>query len=337
MTGTSVGFDGTIGEPEWAATARYWGSMLPIVAGKGDWAVSVNSGATLTVNVAAGTRYAHGIRTVLASGTSLALTAAPATLGQSRWDAVILRTNWSANTVTLMSVDGVAGAGAPMVLPAGLNDNPGVTHDHVLALVQVTNGQPLPTSVQNRRYWPTKWHLANAVTELPPASAGLYGTGVKLLDGTEYRCLTDSGGSPTWVREGGNVQVFTQAAVITTGANFTAGSMTNRAVLINNNLVQLDLMVRRLSSAITAANGSGNFADTLIGTIAVNLRPDQQIDFPLLYEGGSSAVEVIGMSVIDPDGKWTLKAGTPGQDLQPSSTVGHISLHGSILFGRQGS
>jgi hypothetical protein len=182
MTLTTVGFDGSVTEAQWAAMSRNVGSPLPVVLGINDFAVSINASATRTVTVATAPNGAmrHGLLTTSDAVASVVLDDVTTT-GQSRWDAIVLHSDWSTNTVTLTKVNGVAAAGAPQVLPSGLANTPGTTHDQVLALVQITYGSTIPTAIQDRRQWQGKTHYGSTLASLPPATAGLYGTSVVLL------------------------------------------------------------------------------------------------------------------------------------------------------------
>ena len=52
----------------------------------------------------------------------------------------MIRRDWTAHTATIMKINGTPGVARPAVLlPAGVNDSPGTTHDQVLALVPVMN------------------------------------------------------------------------------------------------------------------------------------------------------------------------------------------------------
>lgn len=200
MAITNVGYDGTVSDVEFAQLSQHTGALVPVVCGFNDFAVSVNTGGTLTCNVAAGSAEAPGVLTK-SDATASVVFDSVTTTGQTRWDAVVLRRNWSTGTSTLVVVKGTASAAAPQVLPSGVDLTLDSAVDQVLALVQITNGLTLPTKVVDYRLQGSKVFTAPAPSALPPASLALYG--MEAAVGNErYRCLTDSGGSAAWVGVG---------------------------------------------------------------------------------------------------------------------------------------
>lgn len=221
MAITSIGFAGSVGAVEFAQLAVHQGALYPVVCGKDDLAVTANPGGTLTCNVAPGASAGQGVKTT-STATEAVTFSAVVTPGQTRWDAVVLRRSWaSTGSAALVVVPGTAGAGAPMVLPAGVDDSLNSTHDHVLALVQITYGNTVPTQVIDRRLQGSKVFTAPALTALPPASAALYGMEAALPTGDRYRCRSDSGGSPAWVSDVRNQKGTTAAITLAAGAAST--------------------------------------------------------------------------------------------------------------------
>lgn len=336
MAITNVGFDGTVGETEWAGYAKRLGAPLPVVLGRTDYAVSINGAATLTVSVAAGSRMAHGVKTTSDAVASVVLDAVT-TSGWTRWDAIVLHTDWTTNTVTITKVNGTAALAAPQVVPSGLVLNPGVAHDQVLALVQVTYGQSLPTAVIDRRLLASEVVTAPTLAALMAPTSGMYGMQAELLDGTRYRCLVDSSNAPTWARDFGVVVTYTDASVITPAANWVIGSpLINQCTIVNGTSVQLSLSMRRLGSSISIGT-NGNFPNPSIGTLQPGLRPDVPTYAAMQYLNPGGFM-LGGMVSIDPSsGAVLLESGTPGQDLAATSGGGNYSLRASISYVRQGS
>jgi hypothetical protein len=122
--------------------------------------------------------------------------------------------------------------------------------------------------------------------------------------------------------------------VIVTATNWTAASpLVQRGLVIGNSVVQVDIMVRRVTSNLTSTS-DGNFPNTPIGTLGTALRPDIVTPFQLLYIGGSSLVGLQGMATLDPDGTLTLQSGAPNSSLPARSTSTDYSIRASITFGR---
>lgn len=133
MSFTSTGYDGSVNEAVWGATAPYYGSD-PGVLGVGDLRVSL-AGDNL-VSVAAGVAYGWGITDRLTVPEALPLERP--TDGR-RYDAIVARRDWTTNTTTLTVVAG----GSERIVPP-LRSNPGESADQALALVHVTPpGNPL--------------------------------------------------------------------------------------------------------------------------------------------------------------------------------------------------
>lgn len=200
MAITNVGFTGPVTAANFALMSQHQGALWPVVCGKNDLAVTTNPGATLTCTVAPGSSAGQGVLTT-SSATESVTFGAVSTPGQTRWDAVVLRRNWaSSGSASFVVVAGTAAASAAMVIPSGVDLVLDSTHDHLLALVQITYGNTVPTQVVDRRLQASKVFTAPSVGALPTASVALYG--MEAVVGTaRYRCLSDSGGSPAWVGE----------------------------------------------------------------------------------------------------------------------------------------
>ena len=56
-----VGFTGSVDESEWAVLSSGLGAALPVVLGRYDYAVTINTGGGLGVNVAPGGAIAAGV------------------------------------------------------------------------------------------------------------------------------------------------------------------------------------------------------------------------------------------------------------------------------------
>lgn len=200
MAITNKGYDGPLSDTDFAQLSQHIGSLVPVVCGRDDFAVTVNVGGTLTCDVAAGSAVAPGVLTISDATASVAFDAV-VTTGQTRWDAVVLRRNWSTGASTIVVVKGTAAAGAPQLLPSGVDLVLDSGLDQVLALVQITYGSTIPTAVADYRRQASKLFLVPSTAALPPPSLAHYGMTVELSNGDRYKCLTDVGGSPAWVNQ----------------------------------------------------------------------------------------------------------------------------------------
>lgn len=143
MAITSYGYDGTVLEAGWAKLSGYLGKTYA-VGSTADWLVTAVAGSDRTVKVAVGDGFGRGVLDV--SNTEVTLQAAVLASGV-RWDTVIARRTWATNTTVFLIITGTA----TLAIAAGLNANPGVVDDQVLALVQITAGQTVPTEVIDLR------------------------------------------------------------------------------------------------------------------------------------------------------------------------------------------
>ena len=262
------------------------------------------------------------------------------TAGQTRWDAIVLRRDWSGSgSVSLTKVNGTAAAGAPMVVPT-LNDSPGVLHDQLLAMVQITNGSTLPTSIDPRRAWGTKVFTVATVSALPTPSLILYGAEFALVDGTRYRACSTLQITRGLTRRGSGKQ-----REITTGI-FVAGSvatgwgvadLTSRAFINDSTgLVQLDLQFRRSGATITPNATHGD------------IDPDVTVAHPGSRTGSHSVRGAIHHAVRDSHRCPGVllpgcdrhrrghqpRNGTAGAPLA-TRAAGDVSLRGSISYTRK--
>lgn len=290
MAESTIGFDADTGlaEAAWANLSVFTGNRLPIVSQAAS--KQVVAGATsMTVDVQNGISAASGVRHDITTVTNL--TIAPVTLaGASRWDAVVLRYDWSTNTGSLLVVPGTASVGAPEVAPT-LNSTPGVRYDQILALVKATNGSTSLT-IRDKRLWGSPSYTASTVAALPPAAGVPYGTSVYVVDTkTLYRCLLSSG-SLTWQAEAPANVVLTGTQVISAAPNWSLTQSSGGSVLLPcrgmynaaSGMVQVDLQMRRNASTISPFSNPGGVPVAPVGTLAATLRPDADV-VPMPFTG----------------------------------------------------
>lgn len=257
MTITNIGYDGTVSDLGFAQMQQYAGVKLPVVAGLPDFAVTINAAATRTCNVAVGSAYAPGVLST-SDAVESAVFDVVSTTGQTRWDAVVLRRDWSTGTsttgTTVVVVKGTAAAAAPMVLPSGVDQILDSGLDQVLALVQLTNGQLLPTAVVDRRLQASKVFTAPSVAALPTASTALYGMEA-IAAGVRYRCDLVAG-SPAWIGETPSVQVVSSDSGFPTATT----NATTATVVIDRFTIPASPFARTaqlVSSAYVVVNPAG--------------------------------------------------------------------------------
>lgn len=190
MAITSIGYDGSVNETQWAKMIPLVGSSNYGVAGPDDFKVTPHATMDRGVNIAVGSAWGYGVYDTSNSTVSLQ----GATVGSgSRWDLVVARRNWS-GTGGVTSVVIVQGT-ATRALPAR-NTTPGTLDDQPLALVQFTAGQSAPTAVVDLRCWSRNGGLVArddlALTYLKEPGASI------MINGTQWNCEMDQNGNPSW-------------------------------------------------------------------------------------------------------------------------------------------
>lgn len=147
MAITSIGYDGSVDEFNWALLAPVLGHRYGVI-GAADWRVSAVPNVDRAVSVNVGVGFALGVR----DDSTTAVTIGPfdVAVGTPRWDMVVARRNWTTNTTTF---DKIKGGGAA-TLPTYKAYSPGSPIDEQpLALVQITPGIQTPTAIRDLRIW----------------------------------------------------------------------------------------------------------------------------------------------------------------------------------------
>lgn len=313
MANFVTGFTGSVNQVEDSLRSQFQGNAVAVVDYQA-LRVTPNTTGTRTVNVAGGVSWSHGVRAVL-DPTSVSLDAVTV-LNQTRWDAIVKRTDWNAKTVTVMAVKGTAAVNAQKLLPAGVQDKPGDVHDQVLALAQTTYNITVPTAVENRRLWANKTLSSDNLASLP-LRPSLYGAEA-LVAGVRYRLGEDASSNLAWLLADG-YQVSTGTAVLTTAAGFDASIQTIRGMYNpTTGDTQLDISLRHSGPDVGADGSHGNFADLLMATIQQPFRPDISLPTVGGYKGRTSTGAVFEFPFggsLGTDGRLILESGTPGVDL----------------------
>lgn len=137
MAITCVGFDGTYNETALRMTSHFFGSRF---AAEG-WIPSRVTGVDRTLRLGTGMVHGHGVTATNTAPIDVQL----ATLGAgntSRWDLIVLRLNWTANTATPTIIQGIPNLSGPTI-PAGAktadSDRDAGEADIPLALAQAVN------------------------------------------------------------------------------------------------------------------------------------------------------------------------------------------------------
>ena len=193
MAITSVGYDGTVDEQDWASLSPASASRPGVVWGAGPQIVG---NVDRTVRIAPGKLYGWGVLDY--NSANVDLQADPVTSG-SRWDTVVLRRDWQPTPgggSTLMLLKGTSSAS----YSSQLQNNPGVLADQPLCIVRVQAGLTTIQELIDKREWQQDVSF-RATSGLPVSALWAYGDkvlvspqdgyGIDLAvrrggDGTEY-------------------------------------------------------------------------------------------------------------------------------------------------------
>lgn len=166
MAITSVGYDGTVDEVQWAKLHPATSSRPGIV---NDSFAIIVTGATRTVRMPAGSWYGFGVYDT--SDTNVDLVGTAVSSG-TRWDTLVLRRDWTTNTSAFMLLAGTS----TKAISASVQNNPGVVADQVLYLVRFDSALAEAQELADlREYGRTMMFFSDGASGFPDASRYLYG------------------------------------------------------------------------------------------------------------------------------------------------------------------
>lgn len=190
----SVGYEGTVDEPQWARLMAYAGGRQYGVIGEGDWKVTPGT-ADREIRIAPGSGFGSGVLDRTTAAASLTL---PAPASGSRWHLIAVRRDWQNN---LSSFDSIAGSTTTAQIPIR-QTTPGTSDDQPIALVRVQAGQSQVAEVRDLRVWGGDGG-AFAVDDLVRQYLNRVGTHVR-INAVDWDLTLNVLGSPTWVASGDN-------------------------------------------------------------------------------------------------------------------------------------
>lgn len=159
MAITSVGYDGTINEVQWASMISKVGMSAYGVADVPSWKVTAVPGVDRTVSIAAGVGWGYGVYDVSSTNVTIQLDTVSS---GSRWDLIVARRDWTGTggVTTFAKVNG----GTAKIIP-GRTTGPGVVDEQPIALVQIIAGQSQPGTIVDLRCWSSNGGMAAASEE----------------------------------------------------------------------------------------------------------------------------------------------------------------------------
>ena len=274
MAFTSIGYDGSVNEKQWAELIPSAGSSAYGVTEADDLKVTAVPGQPLTVSVASGSGWGHGVLDTETANTTIAC---EAITSGTRWDLIALRRNWQPLAGGPTSVVKVTGT-STKELPGGRKVVPGVEDDQPLALVQWTAGQTQPSAIVDLRCWAGNGGLV-AVDPMVKLYLNKIGTRVS-LPGSEWKLMVGDNDLPTWVELG----AATNHLPIQVNNYSITGSIDSEVVGTRRR-VTVDLNVSRTGPDIAISTSFAGFGPIL--PIAVRGTATQKY-VPVSLSGGDS-------------------------------------------------
>lgn len=262
----SVGYEGSVDEPDFARLMAYAGGRQYGVIGEGDWKVIAGT-ADREVRIVPGSGFGSGVLDRTTEAASLVL---PAPASGSRWHLIAVRRDWQNNESVF---DSIAGSTGTAQIPAR-ETTPGTKDDQPLALVRVQAGQSQVVEIRDLRVWGGDGG-SFAADELVLQFLSRLGTRVR-ISGVWWTRVLDALGNPQWssFREPSR-GVFVGATANVGGAS-PAGTVT----------VAHDLGVTPTTVIVTDRNAGAAPASRKVVLVVANAA---QIQFAV-YNNGSLLV-----------------------------------------------
>ncbi|HSU47268.1 MAG TPA: hypothetical protein VLJ40_10175 [Arthrobacter sp.] len=214
MAITSIGYDGSIDETQWAQLVPVVGAAEYGVLETTDWRITASTTTDRGVKVGVGSGWGYG---VLDTNTTTITLQGDTVSSGTRWDMVVARRSWggAGGATSFVLIKGTAA----MQLP-NRNTDPGTLDDQPLALVQFTAGSTAPTTIIDLRCFARNGGVV-AKDEL--ALDYLRHAGAKITIGsTVWSRDLDVNGSPTWnTSNTSTIPLFGARASITGGVSDT--------------------------------------------------------------------------------------------------------------------
>jgi hypothetical protein len=131
----TTGFEGTVNDAEFARLLATAGPRY-LAQGSADWAVTP-TGVARQVSIAAGVGRLLGVRHETTGATTV--TNATNSSGSDRYDIIVWRGDWTANTVTATAITGTPGAGIPAAITKSLLTT-GAVYDGPICVCKTVSG-----------------------------------------------------------------------------------------------------------------------------------------------------------------------------------------------------
>lgn len=196
MAITSVGYDGTVDEVQWASMVSKVGGYEYGVDKAGDFAVSQSAG-TRMITIAAGLAWGRGVMDISDAASVIQLDAV--TTG-SRYDLIAIRRAWGPVNGGPSELVVIKGTSAK-TLPANRHSNPGVSDDQPLALVRVQSGSASIPEIIDLRVWGRNGGQLFAKNDLVRSYLATVGTELNVA-GVLWQYVPSTNGTAAWIKHG---------------------------------------------------------------------------------------------------------------------------------------
>lgn len=294
MAITSVGYDGTVDEVQWASMVSKVGGYEYGVDKASDFAVTQSAG-TRMISIAAGLAWGRGVMDISDAAAVIQLDAVAT---GTRYDLVALRRSWGPANGGPSELVIIKGTSAKAI-PAGRNTNPGVSDDQPLALVRVQAGSASIPEIIDLRVWGRNGGRLYAKNDLVRSYLTSVGTEIS-VDGTLWQRIVAANDVASWLKLG----TINDTGWIRTTSGFQSGwGGANRYIeyRVKNGLGFLRINFQRTSSTPI---GSADIVNQHIANVPTAATPVGSDWYPLT----SGVAGGLAAGVVSPNGKLALTA-----------------------------
>lgn len=264
MAITSVGYDGTVDEVQWATMVPKVGGYEYGVNGAGDFAVSQVAG-TRMISVAAGLAWGRGVMDV--SDTAAVIQLETVATG-SRYDLIALRRSWGPANGGPSEIVVIKGTSSKAI-PSGRQANPGVSDDQPLALVRVQAGSASIPEIIDLRVWGRNGGQLFAKDDLVRSYMNSVGTEI-CVGSTEWQRIAGANNVAEWINRGQRNDTGFQSIKTGSASGWSVDYIRYRA---KDGLVELLIVFTRTGGDIQVP-ANGNLGNELIATAPAVAAPD---------------------------------------------------------------
>lgn len=189
----SVYYDGNVTETDRAQNRT--GAPDYGVYGPDDFKVTAHPSIANAVIVKAGKAHGHGVTDILE--TDAVVNCTPLSVGQSRWDLIVVRRNWQPSLGGPSTLEALQ-AGGTATIPPQRKVGPGVEDDQPLFFVKWQGGTSAPVEFVDVRVWTGNGGLY-AKSDLVRTYLEKAGTEVN-INGAVWACQLGTNDTPSWVK-----------------------------------------------------------------------------------------------------------------------------------------